>query len=200
MTGIANADLESTSIKSQSKAQHANDFFAKYPSLHAFFDHELELSAIDEGDETCELEIRPSLNAILSILTRLKVNTNDGGRNVIEDDVLDPSSFIPHLEACSSSKYMSIRDRCATAVSTVARPFERSRIVTAALDEATYSEGYSNRTHGALLRTRSVLKVILDECCALLKYYFELKAFFELVCRGLFYYQATDKSLYRSKQ
>ena len=54
------------------------------------------------------------------------------------------------VEACSSSKYMSIRDRCATAVSTVARPFERSRIVTAALDEATYSEGYSNRTHGAL--------------------------------------------------
>ena len=166
MTGIANADLENTSIKSQSKAQHANDFFAKYPSLHAFFDHELELSAIDEGDETCELEIRPSLNAILSILTRLRVNTNDGGRNVIEDDILDPSSFIPHLEACSSSKYMSIRDRCATAVAIVARPFERSRIVTAALDEATYSEGYSNRTHGALLRTRSVLKVILDECCA----------------------------------
>ena len=56
---------------------------------------------------------------------------------------------------------MSIRDRCATVVSTVARPFERSRIVTAAL-EATYSEGYSNRTHGVFLRTRSVL-ADLDE-------------------------------------
>ena len=36
----------------------------------------------------------------------VKGNTNDGGRNVIEDDVLDPSSFIPHLEACSSSAYV----------------------------------------------------------------------------------------------
>jgi hypothetical protein len=79
LTGIANADYEITSIKSQSKALHANDFFTKYPSLHAFFDRELELSAIDEGDETCEVEIRPSLNAILAILTRLKVNTNYEG-------------------------------------------------------------------------------------------------------------------------
>ena len=39
--------------------------------------------------------------------------------------------FVPHLEACSTSKYMSIRDRCATAIAIVARPFERSRIVTA---------------------------------------------------------------------
>ena len=34
-----------------------------------------------------------------------------------------------------------------------------------ALDEATYSERYSNRTHGALLRVKSVLRIIMDESC-----------------------------------
>lgn len=165
LTGIANSDnyLEnSTSVKSQSKALHANDFFAKYPSLHTFFNSELELSAMDERNETYddehrETELRPSLNAILAILIRLKVNIN----NDINISLFDPSIFVDHLEACSSSKYMSIRDRCATAIAIVARPFERSRIITRALDEATYSEGYSNRSHGSLLRLLRILDILL---------------------------------------
>ncbi|KAI9340298.1 putative death-receptor fusion protein-domain-containing protein [Obelidium mucronatum] len=129
------------------------EFFARFPSLHAFMTAKLAVavSKFDGEDHA----VHPAFYPILTILARLKPTDFDGNNSH-----LTLSAFKPLVEKCASSSFIKVREITARAYAALIPAAEFSQTVKQIMAGLTSSLEY-NDTHGRLLIVRNLIQMHL---------------------------------------
>ena len=136
---------------SLTKRLTVTDFFGRYPRLHDFLLHELEVASREHLDDLPSADLHSSLFSVLMLLSLLQSpNRVDPGAESLSDP------FVGVVEACATSRVWKIRDAAGDAMTGLIPASEASGVCVRLLGKV---EGCKeNELHGRLVQVLRLLQ------------------------------------------
>ncbi|KAI8609725.1 putative death-receptor fusion protein-domain-containing protein [Chytriomyces sp. MP71] len=133
------------------------EFFARFPSLHAFMIQKLTAAVYElEGEN---YSVHPAFYPILTILARLKPTTVEGNNTH-----LTLSTFRPLVLKCAASSFYKVREITARAYASLIPPAEfvdEVHHLMTSIQSNSPSSTHPNLIHGILMIVRNLVQVHL---------------------------------------
>ncbi|KAJ3025498.1 UNVERIFIED_CONTAM: hypothetical protein HDU68_007078, partial [Siphonaria sp. JEL0065] len=130
------------------------EFFARFPSLHAFMMAKLSFAVSELNGENHA--VHPAFYPILTILARLKPTALEGNNTH-----LTLSTFRPLVEKCACSSFFKVREITARAYSALIPATEFTETVVRLLTGLENKTEHYNEVHGRLLIVQNLIQLHL---------------------------------------